>query len=136
MSTYDDAWLAQYLARGGRVVGAPAPPAPPVTEEPEGALLERLRILAVDTLGMLFYHPYSSKRSTPGWPDVALVRPAERLATPDEPSILYLLELKSTQGVVSPAQRRWLAALQRVTAVHAQAVWPHDYATLAALLMR
>jgi len=144
MTTFDDAWLQEYLrthpVQAARMVVRPiympAAVRPDEAEEiPEGVFQERLRTFVVEDLHWLWYHCYSSKKSTPGWPDAAILRPADALR-PDEPSVLYLLELKSTHGVVSPAQHRWLAALQRVTSVHAQAAWPCDYETLRALLMR
>jgi hypothetical protein len=47
-------------------------------------------------VGFRVYHTYRSKRSEPGWPDWALVR--ERFIT---------LELKTSSGKVSDAQKAW-----------------------------
>ncbi|MGW9825080.1 VRR-NUC domain-containing protein [Brevibacterium pityocampae] len=52
-------------------------------------------------LGWLVYHPFDSRRSAPGFPDLVLVR--ERT---------LFRELKSATGVLSPPQRTWLAALR------------------------
>ncbi len=95
--------------------------------EPEGLLLERLRRLCVEHLGLLFYHPFLSKRSTPGWPDVAIVHP--------DGGPLYLWELKSASGTITPAQRRWLDALERVTRVETGVYRPQDWARMQHLLV-
>lgn len=52
--------------------------------------------------GWRTYHPYDSRRSTAGWPDLALVRGAR----------FMLRELKTEKGRVSPAQQEWLDDLQ------------------------
>jgi hypothetical protein len=53
--------------------------------------------------GWLCYHTHDSRRSCPGFPDVILVRGTQLLAA----------ELKSDRGRLSPAQQRWIQALQR-----------------------
>jgi len=92
---------------------------PKGTEEPESVLLEKLRKLAVDDLHLLFYHTYSSKRSTPGWPDTAIIHP--------DGGILHLWELKGTGGTESGAQKRWRHALERVTGVDSAIYFPDDW---------
>lgn len=57
--------------------------------------------------GWLTYHPYDSRRSEPGYPDVTAVH-AER-------GVVFA-ELKSARGRVSPAQQRWLRALRAARA--------------------
>ena len=52
-------------------------------------------------LGWLVYHPFDSRRSVAGFPDLVLVR--ERT---------LFRELKSATGVVSPDQKVWLQALR------------------------
>ena len=52
--------------------------------------------------GLRFYHPYSSLKSSSGFPDLVI---AGR-------SVLYR-ELKSQKGRLSPAQVAWLADLDR-----------------------
>lgn len=51
--------------------------------------------------GWLTWHAYDSRRSTPGWPDLAMARRGR----------LVLAELKTERGRVSPEQRVWLDAL-------------------------
>jgi hypothetical protein len=92
----------------------------------EKAFMQALRRLA-QSQGYYFYHTYSSKRSEPGWPDVALVHP-----TGD--TTLYLLECKREGEQPTLAQQRWLDALGRVTRVHAQVVRPGDLAVVKAFL--
>lgn len=52
-------------------------------------------------LGLAVFHPYESRRSQPGYPDLTVVGPG---------GVLWR-ELKTTTGRVSPAQRDWLARL-------------------------
>lgn len=55
--------------------------------------------------GWLVYHTYNSRRSNPGFPDLAMVRGLR----------LVFAELKSEKGRESKAQAQWLDALSRVT---------------------
>jgi type IV secretory pathway protease TraF len=54
----------------------------------------------------MHYHTFDSRRSTPGFPDLVLVRPPE----------LLFVELKTDRGVLSPHQHSWIDALREVTA--------------------
>lgn len=47
--------------------------------------------------GIAWYHPYFSRRSVPGWPDMALCGSRGFL----------LRELKTEKGSVTPDQQRW-----------------------------
>jgi hypothetical protein len=51
--------------------------------------------------GWLSYHTYDSRRSTPGFPDLIMVRWGRGLA----------VELKSSKGRATPEQLNWLALL-------------------------
>jgi len=51
-------------------------------------------------LGWRVYHTHDSRRSEPGWPDLALVRDR-----------LVMAELKTDTGRVSDDQQQWLALL-------------------------
>lgn len=87
--------------------------------ELQDAIIELARIR-----GWLVYHPFDSRKSEPGFPDLTMVR-GDRLV---------FAELKSAKGRVSPAQRVWLERLEQTPAeVH---VWyPHDWpAAVAAVL--
>jgi hypothetical protein len=53
-------------------------------------------------LGWRLYHPYDSRRSNPGYPDLTLVRDR-----------IVFLELKTEKGKLSEPQRDWLTALRR-----------------------
>ena len=72
----------------------------PVPEREKG-FLQAVRELARHA-GWLEFHDHDSRKSTPGFPDLVLVKP---------PS-LVLAELKTARGVLTPAQRVWCAALQ------------------------
>lgn len=50
-------------------------------------------------LGWKAYHPYDSRRSVPGYPDLTLCHA--------EHGVIWA-ELKTEKGRVSPAQREWL----------------------------
>lgn len=75
------------------------------------------------------FHAYDSRRSNgPGFPDLLIVIPGERV---------LLRELKSAKGIVTPTQRQWLAALESAGAD--VGVWrPSDWVTgqIRAELMR
>jgi hypothetical protein len=47
------------------------------------------------------FHPYDSRRSTPGWPDLVLVRAPE----------FIVVELKTETGKLRPEQVDWLTWL-------------------------
>jgi hypothetical protein len=61
------------------------------------------------------FHPFDSRKSTPGWPDLALVKGAR----------LVLAELKTETGRTTAAQEEWLYALQRVAEASGGAVAVH-----------
>lgn len=48
------------------------------------------------------FHPYDSKKSAPGWPDLVMIRPPE----------FVVVELKTDKGTVTDSQRQVLAALE------------------------
>lgn len=76
----------------------------------EADLLAAVRALARD-LGWLSYHTHDSRRSEPGFPDLVLVRDDRML----------IVELKTMQGRMSPAQVVWMRALKEAGAT--VAVW-------------
>jgi hypothetical protein len=64
------------------------------------------QVLEIATLyGWLSFHDYDSRRSTPGFPDLVLVRAPE----------LIFAELKTERGRVSDDQARWVGALSELT---------------------
>lgn len=76
----------------------------PLAATPLADVLEKewqaqVRELAT-TLGYKVFHPYDSRRSAHGWPDLSLLR--ERL---------ILLELKTEKGRLSAPQKSWLGAM-------------------------
>lgn len=68
----------------------------------ENALQDQIEALAFD-LGWKTYHTHDSRRSNPGWPDLALVHPKR--------GRFMVRELKKHTGRVSKEQREWLDAL-------------------------
>jgi hypothetical protein len=67
----------------------------------EAQLQDAIRDLA-KLRGWLFFHPYDSRRSTPGWPDLFLIHPRT--------GEIVVAELKSAKGRVSVAQQEWIDA--------------------------
>ena len=53
--------------------------------------------------GCLVYHTYDSRRSTPGFPDLVILRD----------DLLIFAELKTDKGKLSKYQSNWLDALKR-----------------------
>lgn len=80
----------------------------------EAELLANVRDLA-GRLGLRTYHTHDSRRSEPGWPDLAIV--GRRL---------LLRELKTQTGRLRPEQEAWIADL-RMAGIDT-AVWrPSDW---------
>lgn len=76
--------------------------APPLTEK----LFQRQVLELARIYGWRAYHPFLSKWSEKGFPDLTMVRPRDRR--------LLFAELKSEKGRVSEDQREWLALLSSV----------------------
>lgn len=87
----------------------------------EAVFQARVVALAV-SLGYLAYHTYSSRRSHPGFPDLALCRVRD--------GRLILAELKVWPRLsLRPEQAVWLAALGKNAGIEAYVwrwVWPGD----------
>lgn len=75
-------------------------------------------------LGWRCFHPYTSVRSTPGWPDLAMVRSGRAI----------FAELKTERGKVTPAQRDWLADLGAVPGVEAYLWRPRHWEDVQCVL--
>lgn len=89
----------------------------------------QVRVLGLaERLGYaLRYHPYDSRRSEPGFPDLTLVRPRDHR--------LVFLELKAGRKQPTAPQRLWLAELDKVTRVDAAvARASRDWSALEELL--
>jgi hypothetical protein len=67
-----------------------------------GSLEAHLRKMLAD-LGLWAYHPHTSRRSTPGWPDWVILGPRK----------IIFRELKSERGTLTPEQKRVGEMLQR-----------------------
>jgi hypothetical protein len=78
-------------------------------------------------LHLIYYHAVKSQLSTPGLPDCLICHP-------DLPGPLFAWELKRAGAHPTPAQRRWLEALARVTHVETGVYGPEDWPTITRLL--
>ena len=76
--------------------------------------------------GWMVYHPFDSRRSTPGYPDLTLVHPRHG-------DVLWI-ELKMPKGRISKAQRQWLDALQLRPNHRVHVFRPDDWKDLVAAL--
>ncbi len=72
---------------------------------------------AAQLLGWWTYHTYDSRRSTPGFPDLVLIRP---------PRVLFL-ELKRETGRLTVAQREVLGLLDGCPGVETHVARPSDW---------
>lgn len=80
------------------------PPPSPYDDWSEAALQARVEAFAIKH-GWLYFHPFDSRRSRKGYPDVTLVHP--------ERGLTIFVELKSATGRVSPEQQKWLNGLAK-----------------------
>jgi hypothetical protein len=81
------------------------------------------------TLGYTCYHNPDSRRSTAGYPDLALLR------KPPYPPRYVLLELKKETGRVSKAQTQWIEGL-KAAGIEVYVLRPHQYDELVEILKR
>lgn len=89
-------------------------PLPEITEEQ----FQNQILAYVRARGLLAYHTYNSRRSVPGWPDLAIVGAR---------GVLFR-ELKREKGKVSPDQQFWISALGDAgqdVGVWRPSDWPH-----------
>lgn len=119
---------------GGYVTGAPSKEggSPRVTQPgavtkapriTEAAFLRQLRDIA-RIYGWATYHPFLSKWSERGWPDLTLCRPPR----------LVLAELKTETGKTSEEQDRWLGMLGAVPGIETYLWRPSDFDEIVKLL--
>ena len=83
----------------------------PLASVTEKAFQQQIIDLA-RTLGWKTFHPYDSRRSDPGFPDLVLVKP---------PRVVFA-ELKRESGQLSPAQLVWFGLLSQCRGVEVY-VW-------------
>lgn len=76
--------------------------------------------------GWHVFHPYYSRRSEPGWPDLSMIR-GDRLV---------FAELKSRTGRVSPPQHHVLGLLAAVPHVEVYLWRPMDWPDVMQVLQR
>jgi VRR-NUC domain len=80
--------------------------------------------------GYLVYHPYDSRRSEKGYPDLTMVNPG----CDDRPGRIIFAELKTNVGRVSPPQRQWLQALSGCPGVECYLWRPRDWPAIVECL--
>ena len=76
-------------------------PALDISERAFQSLVEQ----AARATGWYAFHPYDSRRSEPGYPDLTLVNPGK--------GRVVWAELKTSKGRLSPAQKDWIWALEQ-----------------------
>lgn len=76
-------------------------PALDISEKAFQALVEQ----AARATGWYVFHPYDSRRSEPGYPDLTIVSPTRKRTV--------WIELKTSKGKMSPAQKDWAWALEQ-----------------------
>ncbi len=87
---------------------------PPLSEKHfEGQVKHLAKIFHVDE----YYHPFLSKWSAKGFPDLTIIK---------VPRLIFV-ELKGTKGKVSPEQQHWHDLINQCTSVEAHIWWPEDY---------
>jgi hypothetical protein len=74
----------------------------------------------------LCYHTHNSRRSEPGFTDLVMVRP---------PSVLFV-ELKTTTGRLTPAQREWIEALGCCPGIEAHVWRPSQWNEIVSRLQK
>jgi hypothetical protein len=79
---------------------------------------------AARTLGFLCYHTFDSRKSTPGYPDLTLLKHGR----------LIFVEVKTDKGVCSEAQQEWLTELSR-TGLEVYVWRPSDWDAIQGILM-
>lgn len=67
--------------------------------------LQRHVLLLAKALGWISYHTHDSRRSDPGFPDLALAHPVQRR--------VMFRELKTQRGKYRPMQREWLEMMNQ-----------------------
>ncbi len=77
-------------------------------------------------LRWLVYHTYDSRNSTPGFPDLVLIRPPR----------LIVAELKTETGRVTDEQKLWLENFKAVPMVETYVWRPSDWKKVEAVLQR
>ena len=78
--------------------------------------------------GWAFYHPFLSKWSERGWPDVTLLR------VQDKRLIFAELKTDRRKSKLTPDQARWLWALRKIPGVETKIWRPRHLERIAQLL--
>ncbi len=71
-----------------------------------------------------YYHPFLSKWSEKGYPDITIIK---------VPKLIFL-ELKTDKGKVTPAQQEWNDLLNQCKTIEAHIVRPSDFESIVSML--
>ncbi len=96
----------------------------------EAQWLSQVRQLA-KMFGWMTYHPFLSKWSERGWPDLALLK-----EYPDGRARLILAELKSPSGKLTVEQEKWIEALSKVEGIEVYVWRPDDFENVVEILRK
>lgn len=111
-----------------RIVDAPPPPPPP-GQESYGAMSEKAFMAAIlkcaTQHGWNVFHPWDSRKSAPGYPDLTLARAGE--------SVIFA-ELKVGDAQPTLEQRAWLHTLAQATNTRVYLWRPSDWDAIVAVL--
>jgi len=115
------------MRKEGRIVeyGSPAPTPVPLVDSISQKDFQEAVIREAERRNWLVFHPYSSRRSKEGYPDLTLARGNRVLC----------IELKTETGELSADQRSWLEVLSGVGGnVEYHCFRPSDWQTIVRLL--
>jgi hypothetical protein len=85
--------------------------------KPSEKELQQLIVKQAKLLGFMVFHPYDSRRSTPGFPDLTLVKDGR----------IIFAELKTAKGTVSTYQQEWIDALGQIEGTLQVVVWRPEH---------
>ena len=103
------------------------PPLVDASRQPSEAAFQMAVVKLARSNDWLWYHTHDSRRSPSGFVDGVLAKAGQPL---------YLVELKTDTGQVTPAQLAWLTALAACTGVVAEVWRPEDWPTIVEALRR
>ena len=75
------------------------------------------------------YHPFLSKWSERGFPDLSMVKEFG-----NNQAIMVMAELKSDKGKLTEAQKEWLDLLSKVEGVYTFVWYPHQFDDIVLIL--
>lgn len=98
-----------------------------ITEKEFLAQVKQIAIM----LGWDFYHPFLSKWSTKGFPDIVMVKDKS-----DGSARLIFAELKTSKGKLTADQEQWISRLSRINTVEVYVWRPEDFDEIVKILRK